>query len=183
MIIRRDLTDDPTHEDLIYTYSELDRKLSQLRLQEIDKGQLLRISYKYVETPDGIQKQPLYTYTGLRCAFDIETSTKYTTNIADGKTGYYSAMYVCQFAINNRVILCRTWYELRMLWDRLISQLHLSDNTVLLTWVHNLDYETSYIKHRFEIDRRSYFCKSRTKPIKYLANKHIYLMIYRDPLT
>ena len=175
MIVRRDLTDDPTHEDLIYTYSELDRKLSQLRLQEIDKGQLLCISYKYVETPDGIQKQPLYTYTGLRCAFDIETSTKYTTNIADGKTGYYSAMYVCQFAINNRVILCRTWYELRMLWDRLISQLHLSDNTVLLTWVHNLDYETSYIKHRFEIDRWSYFCKSRTKPIKYLANKHIYL--------
>ena len=175
MIIKKDLTADPDHEDLIFTYKELDRKLSQLRLHEIDKGQLLRISYKYTETPDGIKKQPLYTYTGLCCAFDIETSTKYTTNLADEKMGFYSAMYVCQFAICNRVILCRTWQELRMLWDRLITQLHLSENTVLLTWVHNLDYETSYLKHRFEIDKWSYFCKSRTKPIKYLASRHIYL--------
>ena len=175
MIIRNDLTEDPNHQDLIFTYRELDRKLSQLHLQDIDRGELLRISYKYTETPDGIKKQPLFTFTGLRCSFDIETSTKYTTNIADGKIGYYSAMYVCQFAINNMVILCRTWHELRMLWDRLIQQLHLSDNTVLLTWVHNLDYETSYLKHRFEIDKWSYFCKSRTKPVKYLANRHIYL--------
>ena len=48
-----------------------------------------------------IMPRPLYTYKELHCAFDIETSTVYTTNIMNGKQDYYSAMWVAQFAVNN----------------------------------------------------------------------------------
>lgn len=176
MIIRRDLTDDPTHEDEIYYFSELDRQLRKLHLDEIDPGVQRVIGYRYIEDGEGgYSKSPLYIWDGYRCAFDIETSTKYCNNLVDNEPGYYSAMYCTQFAINNKVIICRTWQQTTLLFSRLARALGLSPNTVLLTWVHNLDYETSYIKHRVDIDMSSWFCKSRTRPIKYLAAGHIYM--------
>ena len=175
MIERRDLTKDPDHVDEIWFFSELDRSLKKLKLQDLDKGVQRCIGYRYTETSDGYEKHPLYTWDGYRCGFDIETSTKYCRNLVDNEEGYYSAMYCAQFAINNKVIICRTWQQLTLFWNRLTRALNLSPNTVLLVWVHNLDYETSYIKHRFDIDMSSWFGKSRTRPIKYLAAQHIYL--------
>lgn len=175
MVERRDLTQDPDHIDLIYEFSELDRKLSQLRLRDIDPGELVRIGYRYIDRSDKVEKSPIYTLTGYCCGFDIETSTIHGTNLVTGQEGHWSAMYCAQMSINNRVILCRTWDQVRLLWDRLPRALDLSPNTVLLTWVHNLDYETSYIKHRLPVDIYSFFGKSRTKPIKYICNYHIYL--------
>ena len=162
--------------DYIYTYDECRRDNFKSFLAGIGRsGDRIKCGSRTVEISTGKRRTyPLYTYTELRCAFDIETTTAYTTNIVDGEKDYYSAAYIMQFAINDRCLICRKWSDLRAALQRIARALGLGKSEVLLVWVHNLEYETSYLKHRFDIDGGSFFGKSRQRPIKYLADKHFY---------
>ena len=172
---RNDLTSDPTHWDYIWEYKELDRKMSQLRLSELDTKTRCKIAKKQVIGDDDKPHNVwLEVCTKIYTAFDIETSTVYTKNIANGKEGYYSTMYVAMFGLMNHCILFRTWNDLFQFFIKLPRLLKLSPCTVLMTWVHNLDYENSYIKHRFDIDITTYFGKNKQHPIKYLLQNHFY---------
>lgn len=172
---RNDLTKDPNHYDYIWNYKELDRKMSQLRLSELDTKTRCKLAKKQVIGDDDKPHNVwLEVCTEIYTAFDIETSTVFTKNIVDGKVGYYSSMYVAMFGLNNHCILFRTWNEVYHFFIKLPRLLNLSPCTVLLTWVHNLDYENSYIKHRFDIDMTTYFGKNKQHPIKYLLQNHFY---------
>lgn len=176
MIKRRDLTKDPEHVDYIINYEELDSKYSQLHLSKLDAKQKAPYMRKQVTGKDGKKHlAQLYICTEIYCSFDIETSTIFTTNIETGKKGYYSTMYLAQFGINNHVVLFRKWEHVLLFFQKLPRLLGLTDCTCLLVWVHNLDYENSYIKHRFDIDGTTYFGKNKQHPIKYLLQNH-YIM-------
>ena len=165
------------NSDYIFTYKECRKDNYKNFLSGIDtNGEYIQCGNKFIDRADGKKKiVKLYTYTSLKCAFDIETTTIFTNNLVDDKQDYYSAAYCMTFAINNRCIICRTWAELRNVFISIPKRLHLTKSEVLLTWVHNLDYETSYLKHRVNIDESSFFGKSRQKPIKYLCENHIYM--------
>lgn len=173
---RTDLTKDPKHIDYIWEYKELDRKMSQLKLSRLDTKTRHKLAKKQVIGEDDKPHNVwLEVCTKIYCAFDIETSTVFGVNIANGKEGYYSAMYCAMFGINDNCILFRTWGDVFAFFIKLPRLLKLSPCTVLLTWVHNLDYENSYIKHRFDIDMSTYFGKNKQHPIKYLLQNHFYM--------
>lgn len=168
-------TSDTTHVDYVVDYTELDSRYSQLHLNELDTKSIARYGKKITMGKDNKpHTSPLYICTEIYCAFDIETSTIYGKNIINGKEGYYSTMYLAQFGINNHVVFFRTWEQVRLFFQKLPRLLGLSHNTCLLTWVHNLDYENSYIKHRFDIDMTTYFGKNKQHPIKYLLQNHFW---------
>ena len=175
-MIRTDLTIDKQHIDYIWDYAELDRTYSQLRLKDYDTAKKTNIAKKYTEDKNGKRHSTwLQVCTEIPCAFDIETCTiAGTVNLYNGKQGNYAAAYCMQFAIGNHVVIFRHWCDVQTFFNKLPKLLKLSKNTVLLTWVHNLDFETSYIKHRFNIDESTFFGKSKTKPIKYLLGEHFY---------
>lgn len=176
MIERNDLTKDNTHIDYIIDYTELDSRYSQLQLHQLNADAYHRYGHRKVIGKDGkVHTSPLYICTEIYCSFDIETSTIFGTNIINGKQGYYSTMYLAQFGINNRVVLFRKWEQVRAFFEKLPKLLKLSQNMCLLCWVHNLDYENSYIKHRFDIDITTYFGKNKQHPIKYLLHHHFWM--------
>lgn len=176
MYKRNDLTNDKTHTDYICYYEEMTDTDYKFILETI--GELktkVKAGFRNIMCKTGDTKpQPIYTYKELHCAFDIETSTEYTVNIMTGITDYYSAMYVAQFAVDNIGIRFRTWSQVREFFQKFPKMLNLHADESIVVFVHNLDYETSYMKHRFNIDGRTFFGKSRQKPIKYLAENHIF---------
>lgn len=173
MKIRDDLTKDKSHIDYIIDYEELDSRYSQLHLDRLNTEAKKRYMNKFVIGEDDKEHPaPLYTCTEIYCAFDIETSTSFTRNIVTDEYGYYSTMYLAQFGINDHVVLFRHWNDILCFFQKLPKLLHLSPCTCLLVWVHNLDYENSYIKHRFNIDITTYFGKNKQHPIKYLLENH-----------
>lgn len=168
-------TNNPNHVDYVIDYEELDSRYSQLHLSELDTKSIARYGKrKVMGSDDKIHTSPLYICTEIYCGFDIETSTIYGRNMINGKENYYSTMYLAQFGINNHVVLFRKWEHVLLFFQKLPRLLRLSQNTCLLTWVHNLDYENSYIKHRFEIDETTYFGKNKQHPIKYLLQNHFW---------
>ena len=179
MFERNDFTKDSKHIDYICYYEEMTEKDYNTIINSVKnfrESKKVKAGSREYETKTGkTRNKPLYTYSDLCCAFDIETSTVYAPNIYTGISDYYSAMYVAQFAINNYGIRFRFWKDVRKFFIDFPKRLKLSKSEVLLTYVHNLDYETSYIKHRFNIDSKTFFGKSRQRPIKYLCEQHIFM--------
>ena len=185
MYKRNDMTKDSKHYDYIYYYEELNKndwKTIKEYIGELDPDSKIKCGSRYYETQTGEKKtKPLYTYPNFCCGFDIETSTVNTCNLVTGIKDYYSAMYVAQYSIRpiNKPscigIRFRLWSHVREFFIKLPKLFNLGRSEVILTYVHNLDYETSYLKHRVNIDSNTFFGKSRRRPIKYLAEGHIYL--------
>lgn len=172
--------------DYIYSFEECKADDFKAALEGIRKeGDKIRAGSRLVtyEDKSGRERRrvyPLWTYRSLRVSFDIETTTIYGRNIVDGVQDWYSAAYEMTITINDRAIICRRWSDVRTTWRRIVKRLGLTKSEVLLVWVHNLDYETSYYKHRADIDAGSFFGKSRQRPIKYLADGHLY---FHDSFT
>ena len=176
MYRRNDLTPDKNHIDYIMYYEEMTDTDYKFILETIGelKTRIKAGFIKYTTTTGREKARPVYTYKELHCAFDIETSTAYTVNIMTGVTDWYSAMYVAQFAVDNIGIRFRLWSHVREFFVKFPEMLNLHKDEMIVVWIHNLDYETSYLKHRLNINGRSFFGKSRQKPIKYIAENHIY---------
>lgn len=176
---RNDFTSDRSHYDYIIYYEDITKDDYRFILEtigELSEDNKIKCGNKYYYTSTGNRRcTPLYTYKNLCCGFDIETSTINAINQVTGIKDYYSAMWVCQMSIKNIGIRFRYWKDVRTFWLKLPKLLKLGKSEVILCYVHNLDYETSYLKHRFNIDENTFFGKSRRKPIKYLCEGHIYL--------
>lgn len=82
-------------------------------------------------------------YYNVPCAFDIETTSFYER---DEKR---ACMYVWMFGIGGAVIVGRSWDEFSELLETISERLELSDHKRLLCFVHNLEWEFQFIRHRF----------------------------------
>lgn len=121
-------------------------------------------------------------YYNLAMSFDIETSSFYedkngviytnddyrklkNTVKADKK----AIMYIWQFAIEENVIIGRTWNDFLYFCKKLYDFLNLKERYIVV-YVHNLSYEFQFICKWFNwID---IFADSERKPIKAMTDSH-----------
>lgn len=96
-------------------------------------------------------------YVNLACSFDIETSSFYEKNEKR------SIMYIWQFAINDNVILGRTWPEFITLINTLKDFYKTNEFVHLVVYVHNLSYEFQFIRKWLEWN--DIFATEERKPL------------------
>lgn len=106
-------------------------------------------------------------------SFDIETTTFPSKKIKSGEVTEAAYAYSMQFALNEHVLIMRTWEQVRELFKLLIKALKLSKRRQLYMLVHNLSYEYSFWKYELCYD--DYFGRSRRKPITMMLYKHIFV--------
>ena len=129
-------------------------------------------------------------YYNLAMSFDIETSSFYEdrngvvyTNDDYRKLKHTvkaekkAIMYVWQFAIEENVIIGRTWNDFLYFCKKLYDYLNLKERYIIV-YVHNLSYEFQFICRWFNwID---IFADSERKPIKAMTDTHfIFKCSYR----
>lgn len=104
-------------------------------------------------------------YLNIECAFDIETTSTYTS---EGEK--FAFMYIWQFGIsdsNSLIMYGRTWNEFLELLKIIKDKYHLSVNKRLVIYVHNLGYEFQFIQRYFEYE--NVFATDIRNPIKILT--------------
>ena len=156
---------------MIYELKDLTQFLSQINTKDV------------IKSKDKI-------YYNLAMSFDIETSSFYedkngviytnddyrklkNTVKADKK----AIMYIWQFAIEENVIIGRTWNDFLYFCKKLYDFLNLKERYIVV-YVHNLSYEFQFICKWFNwID---IFADSERKPIKATTDTHfIFKCSYR----
>ena len=86
------------------------------------------------------------TYLDIPAALDIETS-----NFYDAAGAPVAIMYAWTVGIGDAIIFGRTWDDLLMVLDHIVSGLHLNtDKRRLCIYVHNLNFEFQFIRRRLE---------------------------------
>ena len=142
-----------------------------------------------INTKDVIKSKDKIYYN-LAMSFDIETSSFYedkngviytnddyrklkNTVKADKK----AIMYIWQFAIEENVIIGRTWNDFLYFCKKLYDFLNLKERYIIV-YVHNLSYEFQFICKWFNwVD---IFADSERKPIKAMTDSHfIFKCSYR----
>ena len=96
-----------------------------------------------------------YQYNAQVCAFDIET-----TALPEMQQ---SVMYIWQFAIEDYVIIGRTWEEFKTLVKWLNT---LSNNRRTVVYVHNLSYEFQFLSGIFHFENEDVFPMENRKVLK-----------------
>lgn len=98
-------------------------------------------------------------YVNIACSFDIETSSFYEKNEKR------SVMYIWQFAINDDVLIGRTWGDFISLLRALQCFLFLDDKRRIVIYIHNLSYEFQFFRKQIPIsevfatdDRKPLYC-------------------------
>lgn len=156
---------------MIFELKDLTQFLSQINTKDI------------IKSKDKI-------YYNLAMSFDIETSSFYedkngviytnddyrklkNTVKADKK----AIMYIWQFAIEENVIIGRTWNDFLYFCKKLYDYLNLKERYIIV-YVHNLSYEFQFICKWFNwVD---IFADSERKPIKATTDSHfIFKCSYR----
>lgn len=156
---------------MIYELKDLTRFLSTINSKDV------------IKSKDKI-------YYNLAMSFDIETSSFYedkngviynnddyrklkNTVKADKK----AIMYIWQFAIEENVIIGRTWNDFLYFCKKLYDYLNLKERYIVV-YVHNLSYEFQFICKWFNwVD---IFADSERKPIKATTDSHfIFKCSYR----
>ena len=111
------------------------------------------------------------TYINLECAFDIETTSTYV----NGEKVAFMYLWTMGLGDGEQVIHGRTWEEFIAVCKELQSHFNLSDNRILICYVHNLSFEFQFMRKYFEwID---VFSVEERKPIKALCS---YGIEFRD---
>lgn len=156
---------------MIYELKDLTQFLSQINTKDV------------IKSKDKI-------YYNLAMSFDIETSSFYedkngviytnddyrklkNTVKADKK----AIMYIWQFAIEDNVIIGRTWNDFLYFCKKLYDYLNLKERYIVV-YVHNLSYEFQFICKWFNwVD---IFADGERKPIKAMTDTHfIFKCSYR----
>lgn len=106
------------------------------------------------------------TWLEIPCAFDIETTNMYVRK-EDGKIDPnfrpYAFMYHWQLCIGGYVIFGRRWDEFRRTLRIISNNMNLSDKNRLVIYVHNLAFETQFMKDFLNITDGFY--KEKYKPL------------------
>lgn len=100
-----------------------------------------------------------YEYNKQICAFDIETTALHEIQ--------QSVMYVWQFAIEDYIIIGRTWSEFRQLMNWLNI---LSYKRRIVVFVHNLSYEFQFLSGIFHFKNEDVFATDSRKVLKAVVN-------------
>ncbi|MBQ2001590.1 MAG: hypothetical protein II241_07385, partial [Clostridia bacterium] len=100
-----------------------------------------------------------YEYNKQVCAFDIETTALHEIQ--------QSVMYVWQFAIEDYIIIGRTWSEFRQLMNWLNI---LSYKRRIVVFVHNLSYEFQFLSGIFHFKNEDVFATDSRKVLKAVVN-------------
>lgn len=102
-------------------------------------------------------------------AFDIETST---IKLSEESTDAHSFMYVWMFAIEDNLVVGRTWDEFFDFLMVLNAALGIcrdtwktGKNPILMIWVHNLAYEFSFLSGLYPFKNEECFFRDVRKPI------------------
>lgn len=105
-----------------------------------------------------------YYYKEIVTAFDIETT--YIKEIDN------SVMYIWQWQMGPDVtIIGRTWYELRLLIEKIEDML--GDIGRLVVYVHNLSFEFEFLSGIFEFHKKDVFALDHRKVLKALLHNKI----------
>lgn len=110
---------------MVYNFNEVNNFLSRLND--------LKIVYN-----KGIE------YYNVASSFDIEASSFYIDNQKN------AIMYVWQFAVDDDVIIGRTWEQFIELNKRLQQKLRLNSKRIFTVYVHNLSYEFQFMRKWFK---------------------------------
>ena len=156
---------------MIYELKDLTQFLSTINTKDI------------IESKDKI-------YYNLAMSFDIETSSFYEDKNGviytnddyrklkhSVKADKKAIMYIWQFAIEDNVIIGRTWNDFLYFCKKLYDFLNLKERYIVV-YVHNLSYEFQFICKWFNwVD---IFADSERKPIKAMTDTHfIFKCSYR----
>ena len=156
---------------MIYELKDLTQFLSQINTKDI------------IKSKDKI-------YYNLAMSFDIETSSFYEDKNGviytnddyrklkhTVKANKRAIMYIWQFAIEENVIIGRTWNDFLYFCKKLYDYLNLKERYIVV-YVHNLSYEFQFICKWFNwVD---IFADSERKPIKATTDSHfIFKCSYR----
>ena len=118
-------------------------------------------SIKYEDLPNFTEdKKPKgfrtkYKYNSQVCAFDIETTA--LTAIEQ------SIMYIWQFAIEDFVIIGRTWEQFQTLVEWLNQK---ANGRRIIVYVHNLSYEFQFLSGIFHFNDNTVFSMDSRKVLK-----------------
>ena len=139
--------------------------------REIDWYQYLSGFGLIPESKKRRRSQKKHRILNVFTAFDIETSTIWM-NDDHSQYDVHSFMYVWQFQLEEYTIKGRTWKEyfdwLAILQDaigRIRSDNGLSDNPLLVIWVHNLAYEWTFLSGLYPFRNDEIFFRDVRKPI------------------
>ena len=97
----------------------------------------LRIKGKFIKDNKGV------SYANIAAAFDIETTSFFHTCGNDVKQ---AVMYIWMFAVEEIVVLGRTWDDYFSFLDSLSTALELNSKKRLVVYVHNLSYEFQFMR-------------------------------------
>lgn len=113
-------------------------------------------------------------YLNIPCAFDIETTNVYQRD-SEGEVlkepRPYAFMYQWQFCLDDCVCFGRTWEEFQKLIDELQKRMNLSLYNRLVVWVHNLNFEWTFM-NRF-INYHDGFFRDDNEPLKIVTAEGI----------
>ena len=122
------------------------------KLQDFDFDNL---RFTRLERESG-QQGKIY-YAAEHCAFDTETTTF---------TEYkQSAMYIWQFAIEQDVIIGRTWSEFKILLYQL-NQVLTKQDLHLIIYIHNISYDGHFMSGVYHFNDYEVFCTESRKILK-----------------
>lgn len=102
------------------------------------------------------------TYYNIITSFDIETTTIKNTEKP------YGFMYIWQFAMNDLVVMGRTWEEFVFFIEKIRQTYKLCKTLRIVCYVHNLPYEFQFIYNFLKIEEL--FAKEKRKPLYFYAN-------------
>ena len=94
-----------------------------------------------------VRKNKYLQYYNVSVSFDIET-TSFIQNQEERAT-----MYIWAMCLNGQYIIGRTWEEWLNVLNTLKESLQLNKNKRLILYVHNLQFETAFIKGYFDIEK------------------------------
>ena len=86
------------------------------------------------------------TYINLECAFDIETTSTYV----NGEKVAFMYLWTMGLGDGEQVIHGRTWEEFITVCKELQSHFNLSEDRILICYVHNLSFEYQFMRKYFE---------------------------------
>lgn len=122
------------------------------------------------------KKEESFTVKNIVCAFDIETSKiKYKIE-ESGIPRYQAFMYIWMCAIEEDVIIGRTWGEYKTFTHRV--EMQLEDNERIWFFVHNLSYEFQFLSGIFTFETENVFALDRRKVARALCGKIEYRCSY-----
>lgn len=115
-----------------------------LRLNKVFKPSDIKFVLEMSMTGEKLRSKKKIKYYDTPCSFDIET-----TSFIDIHGNKCAIMYEWTLGLNGLVIIGRTWEELEEVFNTINEFLSLSNDKILVIYIHNLSYEFQFLCRRY----------------------------------